>query len=112
MTPEQIARVCHEANKGYCDAIGDRSQVAFDDAPEWQRSSAIAGVSVALEGASPEQLHESWAAQKMSDGWVYGEQKDSVNKTHPCLVPYAELPEAQKTKDALFAAIVSALRSK
>lgn len=110
MTNEQIARVCHEANRGYCDALGDRTQVAFDDAPEWQRESAVAGVDVALQGATPEQLHESWTAAKVADGWVYGERKDPVNKTHPCLVPYAELPAAQKVKDALFNAIVAVLR--
>jgi hypothetical protein len=70
----------------------------------------INGVALALTGATPEQLHESWLAQKASEGWVYGERKDSVNKTHPCLVPYGQLPADQQRKDALFQAVVQALK--
>jgi len=55
-------------------------------------------------------LHESWCDFKRADGWVFGEVKDAGAKTHPCLVPYAELPEEQKIKDHLFSAIVTALR--
>lgn len=48
--------------------------------------------------------------EKIEDGWVYGDEKDTEKKTHPCLVPYEELPEFQKKKDALFQAIVDALK--
>lgn len=105
-----IARVCHEANKGYCHTIGDPSQVTWDDAPTWQQESAIIGVQRALGGATPEQLHESWMEQKYREGWTFGEVKDAEAKTHPCLVPYAELPPEQRRKDALFGAVVNALR--
>ena len=43
-------------------------------------------------------------------GWVYGEHKDEQRKTHPCIVPYDELPAAQRAKDALFLANVRALQ--
>jgi hypothetical protein len=106
---EQIARVCHEANRAWCEANGDTSQPAWDDAPEWQRSSALAGVEGALGGNTPEQSHESWSALKMSEGWVYGDTKDPEAKTHPCLVSYADLPPEQRVKDHLFIAVVAAL---
>lgn len=109
MTIQDIARVCHEVNRAYCAAIGDQSQVAWEDAPEWQRESAVAGVRKALEGQTAEQLHQSWCDQKVADGWVFGEEKDGVLKTHPCLRPYADLPEHQKVKDHLFAAVVTGL---
>jgi uncharacterized protein YodC (DUF2158 family) len=48
--------------------------------------------------------------EKIAEGWVYGETKDSEKKTHPCLVSYDELPEFQKKKDALFCAIVDSLK--
>lgn len=105
-----IARVCHEANRAVQIATNDPAvSPAWDDAPEWQRDSAIEGVQKALDGATPEQLHESWSAFKRDGGWVYGETKNETAKTHPCLVPYDELPEEQKHKDALFSAIVSTL---
>lgn len=109
MTPEQIARVCHEVNRAYCLSLGDETQVAWEDAPDWQRQSAIVGVAKAQEGATPEQLHESWGAQKVADGWVFGLVKDAEAKTHPCLVPYADLPREQRTKDYLFSAVVRTL---
>ncbi len=107
---ETIARVCHEVNRAYCEGLGDYSQPSWRDAPDWQRSSAIAGVEKALAGATPIELHESWCDHKRADGWVYGEVKDADKKTHPCLVPYGELPQSQRIKDYLFAAVVKALR--
>jgi hypothetical protein len=35
--------------------------------------------------------------------------KDAELKTHPCLVPFEELPKFQQQKDRLFRAIVKAL---
>lgn len=104
-----LARVTHEANAAWCLAHGDTSQPPWDEAPDWQTSSARDGVEFALAGASPEELHENWSALKIREGWTYGEEKDPEAKTHPCLVPYDQLPEQQRTKDALFHAIVAAL---
>lgn len=104
-----IARVCHEANRAWCVANDDNSQVPWDDAPDWQRLSALEGVKKALEGATPEQLHIAWCRYKTAHGWKYGEVKDVQAMTHPCLVPYAKLPEEQRRKDSIFHAIVGAL---
>lgn len=108
---EAIARVCHEVNRAYCHSQGDMGQPAWEDAPAWQRESAAAGVSqiIAHPETTPEQSHESWFAQKEADGWTWGETKDAEVKTHPCMVPYGELPLAQRTKDYLFGAVVRAL---
>lgn len=48
-------------------------------------------------------VHENWAQQRMSEGWAYGEERDDVKKTTPCLVPYEELPEIEKEYDRLTA---------
>ena len=50
-----------------------------------------------------EQVHESWAAKRIEEGWVYGETRDDEKKTTPCLVPYAELPEIEKDYDRVTA---------
>jgi hypothetical protein len=80
-----IAKVAHAINAAFCLSLGDDSQPTWDDAPEWQQKSAIAGVEMHLAkpDATPEQSHESWLAQKVADGWVYGEVKDAEKKTHP-----------------------------
>ncbi len=44
-------------------------------------------------------VHEVWAAGRIADGWTYGEKRDDEAKTHPCLVPYEELPESEKEYD-------------
>lgn len=109
-TAEQIARVCHEANRVVqIETMDPSTSPPWGDAPSWQRDSAIEGVQKAVDGATHEELHESWCEFKRSDGWVFGTVKDADAKTHPCLVPYGELPDEQKAKDALFSAIVTAL---
>lgn len=46
-----------------------------------------------------ENVHENWAAQRMSEGWTYGEKRDDAKKQTPCLVPYSELTESEKEYD-------------
>ncbi len=107
---EIIARTCHEANRAYCQAIGDNSQKPWDESPEWQKESARNGVLFHLNGDhGPEASHESWLAEKRADGWKYGPVKNPETKEHPCFVPYSELPLEQKAKDYIFRAIVHAM---
>jgi hypothetical protein len=49
-------------------------------------------------------------ADKIKEGWVYGFVKDPVSKTHPCIVPYEELPEEQQMKDHLFVKTVDMVK--
>ena len=46
-----------------------------------------------------ENVHEVWAQNRLDEGWVYGEERNDALKTHPCLVPYDELPEIEKEYD-------------
>lgn len=105
---EAAARAAHEVNRAYCRALADYSQPDWQRAPEWQRASARAGAAAVLDNpdTTPEQSHEGWFAQKVADGWVYGPTKDPNAKTHPCMVPYSELPASQRAKDSLFGATV------
>lgn len=109
---QRTAKVCHEVNKAFCESIGDQSQPDWENAPQWQKDSALAGVKAHVESnftMKPEDSHVSWLKQKELDGWKFGEIKDPVAKTHPCFRPYSELPAEQKTKDFLFKAVVHAL---
>ena len=103
---EACARAAHEVNRAYCLALGDTSQPSWEDAPDWQKSSARNGVKGALAGNTPEQSHESWLAEKAATGWKYGPVKDPERKEHPCFVPYDQLPVAQQGKDHLFTSTV------
>ncbi|MCR4921228.1 MAG: Ryanodine receptor Ryr [Bacteroidaceae bacterium] len=44
-------------------------------------------------------VHEVWSETRIRQGWTYGPQRDDTLKTHPCLVPYEELPESEKEYD-------------
>ena len=103
-----IARAGHEANRAYSDAMGDTSQPAWEQAEQWQRDSAIAGVEAICRSphTSPQASHENWLAHKRAEGWKWGPKKDPAKKEHPCFVPYEELPLYQKKKDHLFHSIV------
>lgn len=108
---DAMARIAHEVNRAYCAALGDTSQPAWEDAPEWQRSSARMGVELHTMGDfGPEASHISWMSQKLSEGWVYGPVKDPELKQHPCIVPFADLPREQQAKDFIFRAVVHALK--
>ena len=109
---EQIARICHETNRVYCESIGDNSQKIWNEAEEWQRDSAINGVKYKLKhpDATPKDQHDVWSLDKINSGWTYGTVKDADKKTHPCLVPYEQLPAEQKIKDYLFVGVVKAFQ--
>jgi len=51
---------------------------------------------------SPEELHGSWMQAYLTMGWVYGDEYDRESRIHPDLVPYAELGQLEKDKDAVF----------
>ena len=59
---------------------------------------------------SPEELHGSWMQSYFDMGWVYGEKYDRENKIHPDLVPYADLGQLERDKDAVFVALCEIAR--
>lgn len=113
MKKNDIARVAHEINRAFCQSIGDFSQPDWNDAPEWQKSSALNGVQMHLDNpeASPSDSHDSWLKEKTEAGWTFGGTKDPVKKTHPCIIPYSQLPVEQQSKDFIFRAVVHSLKS-
>lgn len=108
---EFAARTAHEVNRAYCATLGDSSQPAWDDAPQWQKDSALAGVDAHMASdLSAEQSHELWLEHKRKEGWTWGPVKDAEKKTHPCFCAYDELPKEQRVKDHLFRAVMGAFK--
>ena len=59
---------------------------------------------------SPEELHGSWMQAYFEMGWKYGETYDREAKIHPDLVPYADLGQLERDKDAVFVALCEIAR--
>ena len=62
------------------------------------------GSTVSISDAEIEALapveHRRWIESKLKDGWTLG-ARSSPKKTHPDMVPWADLPESVKEKDRL-----------
>jgi len=112
VTAEDIARVVHAANRELQIVQGDPvPSPPWDEAPDYQVRQVVAGVQEVIRDPdlTAERHHELWVTRMHDDGWTLGDVKDPAAKTHPTLVPFAELPAEQQLKDRLFIAIVRAL---
>jgi ryanodine receptor 2 len=59
----------------------------------------LRGDIMALAELLAENAHEVWARGRAAESWIYGPSRDDVQKLHPCLVPYSELPDSEKAYD-------------
>ena len=59
---------------------------------------------------SPEELHGSWMQAYLANGWVFGPKYDREKRIHPDLVPYAQLGNLERDKDAVFVALCEIAR--
>lgn len=54
---------------------------------------------LALTEKIAENVHDVWAVGRISEGWVYGTEKNAEKKITPLLVSYGDLPESEKEYD-------------
>lgn len=108
---ERIARVCHETNRAWCRSIGDPVSPVWEEASGEQRGSVRTGVRAVLANprVTAEDSHANWLATRQAQGWRYGPVKDERARTHPCMVPFDDLPEVQRAKDRLFLSVCRAI---
>ncbi len=51
-----------------------------------------------------ENTHDTWAVQRIKDGWRHGPERSDAKKEHPGLVAYAELADSEREYDRRTAA--------
>lgn len=51
-----------------------------------------------------ESIHDAWAAERIKQGWTYGETTARNEKIHASLIPFAQLSESEKDIDRAVAA--------
>ena len=59
---------------------------------------------------SPEELHEDWVKAYLAMGWKHGETYNREARTHPDMVPYGQLGQLERDKDAVFVALCEIAR--
>ena len=55
--------------------------------------------------------HRRWMRFMWLSGWRWGERKDDVKRTHPCLVPFEALPRQEQEKDGIAYEMMSVFES-
>lgn len=110
-TVEKIAQVVHESMRAWQKANGQEPIPGWGRAPRWMKDATIASVHWRIDNptASASAQHEQWLSHKRADGWKHGRIRSAVKKLHPLMMPYSQLPEVEKRKDALLNALVDAL---
>lgn len=108
MKNEHIARLIYAAHSEYniIQGLGSRCRWEEADRPSRQAYISVVERTLLQPTKSSFDNHELWRASWEANGWKYGPVRDDVKKTHPALVPYAELPEDQRVKLELEIAIV------
>ncbi|MBQ9355878.1 MAG: Ryanodine receptor Ryr [Prevotella sp.] len=63
----------------------------------------LTGDLLELREAIAENAHDVWAAARISQGWIYGPERDDHSLHHPDIVPYCSLPDSEKEYDRIMA---------
>jgi len=63
-----------------------------------------------MRSGSPAELHGGWVQAYINMGWTYGPKRDPAAKTHPDMVPFDQLGQAEQDKDAVFIALCEIAR--
>ena len=102
----KIALVMHESVRAWQKANDQAIAPAWSRAPKWMKDSSIEAVKWRLFNPDASVSAQN---EKKADGWKHGRAKNGVKKTHPMMVPYSDLPEVERRKDALVNAVIDAL---
>ncbi len=100
-TIDAARKVAHAANQAYKKVLGE-SCCMVSKIPD---EIIIAHLSGKVHGRL--ESHYMWMEDMEKKGWTYGKVRDEKLKTHPNMLPYAEMNELQKKKDEIFIAAMN-----
>lgn len=111
MTNEQIAQVCHEADRAYLKSTSPKGK---DLLPTWSKASAerkaliLAYVEYLLANpdATQSTIHDIWMQRKTDASWTYGTTLNKAEKKDPALVAYDQLPEKRRARYQLMINVI------
>lgn len=102
------ARTAHSVMQCIAEAMGERTLPAWEQTPYWYRASFTKQVeNILYYGARTRSSHNKWVNRMKRRGWTQKDGPvDRVNKTHPYLMEYNELPGWVKLKQKSLRAAV------
>ena len=99
---ELLPEALKESNRCQADRIGAKLKAVGCQAAPLTDWNAVSFVFEREDVDLMAQMeHESWSAQLVSEGWTYAPTKSLEKKTHPDLIPWAELSEVEKEKNRM-----------
>lgn len=100
VTWDELPERLRESNRRQAESIMKKLQaVGCDIAPLTDWTASAFTFSPGEVEYLAEMEHERWMDDMKRQGFSFGTLKDMGQKTHPAMVPYAELPEPEKEKD-------------
>lgn len=108
---EQIAKTCHEAHNQICKNHG-QAIIPWESKSEAHHETVKNSVKKIINGIikSPEEAHMNFKFKKRKDGWTYGEEYSTKEKTNPRLCNFSGLPEAERQKEEMFFAVARSFK--
>ncbi len=83
----------------FCHLILRFMKQAYSPSPIDTSDITLSDDLASLTEAMARNVHEVWAAGRIKEGWTFGTIRNDQNKTHPCLIPYEQLPESEREYD-------------
>ena len=110
MTDEALARCIHEVHRAYNVWLEDPGPFMppWDALTQWQRDTVTNAVRLVRMGVSPEGIHKVWVQRMTDAGWRYGPDKDPLEKTHPSIREWNDLPVWERRKSIVTCRLVYA----
>jgi voltage-gated potassium channel Kch len=97
---EELPEEYREANRGQADDIARKIRRAgWEIMPMAEWDAPLFAITAGEMETLAEEEHLRWMGERTASGWTFGETRDDERKRHPSLVPWADLPEAEKDKD-------------
>lgn len=114
MKIQQIAQLCHESGRLFSKIIGAEAPPDWESLTPDEKAEIIALVDYRIENTNApfSAQHAKWKDNKIAAGWKFGKIFNEDKKTHPCIIPYDELPINTRRADAIAVAIINAMTVK
>lgn len=102
LTSDEILRIVEQLNATFIEgdflfetSSYDDNCCPFEEEDEYFDQDIYENLSINMA----KRMHNKWLNERITNGWVYGEERSDTSKTHPLIKPWDMLSEYEKTID-------------